>query len=561
MTTFSDLLLHTCEEVPQKTALTIQHAGQDDQSFTYADLLAGANDFGAACSAAGIKPGEVLILILPHGKELVFAFWGAVLYGVVPSILPVLTEKLSPEHYRADLASLIAITKPVAIMTCAGFEPEVRAALRQGDSVRVVLLSEEVRPAPVPEHFAGLKRSPDEVVLLQHSSGSTGLQKGVALSHGAVLNQLDAYRNAIALDSEKDVIVSWLPLYHDMGLIACFILPLLLRVQLVLMSPLDWVRAPHRLLQAVSQYKGTLSWLPNFAYNFCAQKIRERSLTGLDLSSWRLLINCSEPVHPESHAMFYEKFAPYGLPATALQTCYAMAENTFAVAQSRLPDGPARLSVDRETFLAGRSVCPPVAGRPALQLMSSGRPLENVRVRVVDPQGADYPDGQVGEIILKSDCMLNEYYHRPEITKKVLVDGWFSTGDFGFFMDGDLYVSGRKKDIIIVGGKNIYPQDLEALASEIPGVHPGRVVAFGLDSDESGTEEVVLIVEAESAELDEQQRISDLVRQHVTRNSAVSLRYVQVVPPKWILKTSSGKTARSANKEKYLQSLGNPDQS
>jgi acyl-CoA synthetase (AMP-forming)/AMP-acid ligase II len=190
--------------------------------------------------------------------------------------------------------------------------------------------------------------------------------------------------------------------------------------------------------------------------------------------------------------------------------------------------------------------------------MSSGQPLENTRLRVVDSQGADLPDGQVGEILIQSNCMLNEYYHRSDVTQKVLVDGWFYTGDYGFLMDGDLYVSGRKKDLIIVGGKNIYPQDLEALASEIPGVHPGRVVAFGLESDESGTEEVVLIVEAESAEPEEQERISDLVRQHVTRNSAVSLRYVQVVPPQWILKTSSGKTARSANKEKYLQSLSNP---
>jgi acyl-CoA synthetase (AMP-forming)/AMP-acid ligase II len=400
----------------------------------------------------------------------------------------------------------------------------------------------------------GLRRSPDEVALLQHSSGTTGLQKGVALSHRAVLKQLDAYSRAIGFDKD-DVIVSWLPLYHDMGLIAGYLMPVLLGIPLVLMSPFDWVRAPYRLMQAVSQYCGTLSWLPNFAFNFCAQKIRDRHLEGVDLSSWRAIINCSEPVHWESHRAFYEKFAVYGLREGALQTSYAMAENVFAVTQSDLNAQPVVELVDRESFLVDRVAQPVNDNRSALTLMSSGHPIANTNVRVLDENGQDVRERVIGEIAIQSDCMLNGYYNRPNVTKKAFLDGWFLTGDFGYLADGELFVTGRKKDMIIVGGKNVYPQDLEVLASEVPGVRPGRVVAFGLFDETSGTEEVVIVAEADEEEKTEQQKIADAIRLSVTRNSAIALRHVHIVRPKWILKTSSGKVARSANREKFERKL------
>ncbi len=473
--------------------------------------------------------------------------------------MPFLTEKLSPERYRTDLSALISVTQPAAIITYPEFEAEARGALQEGDSVREVIVTDKVEKQVDLDFdsLAGFQRKPEDIVILQHSSGTTGLQKGVALSHRAVFNQLDAYGKSLDLNDD-DVVVSWLPLYHDMGLIAGFIMPILSEIHLVLQSPFDWVRAPYKLMQAVTKYRGTLSWLPNFAYNFCAQKIRERYLEGVDLSTWRAIINCSEPVRWESHNAFYEKFKGYGLKRESLQTSYAMAENVFAVTQSPLGGEPAVLEIDREAFMSERVAKPVSESNPtnsSMKMMSSGRPLENVNVKVLNESRNEVADRVVGEVALKSDCMLTGYYHREDATQQAFLDGWYLTGDYGFISDGEVFVSGRKKDMIIVGGKNVYPQDLESLSYEVAGVHAGRSVAFGIFDEEQGTEDVVIIAEVDTEDPAEQQKVADAIRLHVTKNSAIALRYVKVVDPKWILKTSSGKTARSANKEKFLKEL------
>lgn len=197
----------------------------------------------------------------------------------------------------------------------------------------------------------------------------------------------------------------------------------------------------------------------------------------------------------------------------------------------------------------------PLDGRPVMKMMSSGQPLENVKVKVFDEQGNEVPERVIGELALQSNCMLTGYYNRPDLTEKAFRDGWYLTGDYGYISNGEVFVSGRKKDMIIVGGKNIYPQDLESLTYEVPGVHAGRSVAFGMFDEAQGTEDVVIIAEVDSEDPSEQQKIADAIRLHVTKNSAIALRYVKVVGPKWILKTSSGKTSRSANREKFLHEL------
>lgn len=556
MATLPTLLHKNYLAQPTKTALILQHAGQEDIPLSYADLMRGAFRYTCAYQQAGIAPGEVIILILQHGEDLVYSFWGAILGGQIPAIMPFLTEKLSPERYRTDLAALAAITRPSAIVTYPEFEAEVRAALQTESSVRAVLLTTQTESATEPDfsHAAGLNRSPDDIVLLQHSSGTTGLQKGVALSHRAVLNQLAAYGKAIQL-TPQDVFVSWLPLYHDMGLIAGFLIPILNGNTLILSSPFDWVRAPYRLLQSVSKYRGTLSWLPNFAYNFCAQKIRERDLQGVDLSSWRLITNCSEPVKYESHRAFYERFKAYGLRKNALHCSYAMAENVFGVTQTPAGTLPVIDEIDREAYISQRAAMPPVEGRPVVRMMSSGRAISNTRIRILDEQGRDLPDRVIGEIALQSDCMLTGYYNRPDATEKAFRDGWYLTGDYGYSLDGEIFVTGRKKDMIIVGGKNVYPQDLEALAYEVPGIHPGRAVAFGIEDAESGTEAVVLVAEVDVTDAEQRQELANALRQHITKNSAIALRHVHLVDAKWIIKTSSGKIARAANREKFLREL------
>jgi acyl-CoA synthetase (AMP-forming)/AMP-acid ligase II len=349
-----------------------------------------------------------------------------------------------------------------------------------------------------------------------------------------------------------------------MGLIAGFILPILSRIHLVLMSPFDWVRAPVKLLQAITTYRGTLCWLPNFAYNFCAQKIRTRDLEHVELSSLRAVINCSEPMHWESHRLFVERFQPYGFLPEALATCYAMAENVFAVTQGGIK-APVTVDLIDAVAFSKQQIARPIAETSmgetsfSLKMLSAGQPIDHTTVRVVDIHGADLPERHVGEIALQSDCMLSGYYKRPDLTQKAFLDGWYLTGDLGYLASGELYVSGRKKDLIIVGGKNIYPQDIERLASEVDGVHPGRVVAFGVYNAQSGTEDAVLVAELDNLTVrsqDDLDKISEQIRQRVSQGSDISLRQIELVERNWLVKTSSGKIARSANRDKFLQITG-----
>ena len=552
MTTFPHVLRDIYTECPDRVAVHLLQNRQDDLPITYRTLIHGAAGYAQALAAAGVGAGEVVIVILQH--------------GAVPSIMPFLTEKLAPERYRQDLAALFQTTRPAAVITYPEFVPEVEGAIAAGaapDAEPRLLTSATVVPAqPDFASLGGMQCVPDDIVLLQHSSGTTGLQKGVALSHRAVFNQLECYGRAIHL-TQDDVIASWLPLYHDMGLIACFLMPILERVPLVLMSPFDWVRAPYKLMQAISRYRATLTWLPNFAYNFCAQKVRERDLAGIDLTSLRAAINCSEPTYWSSHKVFLGRYEKYGLRGEVLATCYAMAENVFAVTQAGI-DAPVLVDeVDQRALLVERvaRASQATAETATLKLLSAGRPLPNAQVRVLNDSAqngevagsrTELPERHIGEIALRSDCMLTGYYNRPDLTDRAFNDGWYLTGDLGYMADGNLYVTGRKKDLIIVGGKNVYPQDLERLASEVPGVHPGRVVAFGLVNAEAGTEDVVMVAEVDSEDPDACQAIADAIRQHVTRGSDVALRQVRIVAPRWLVKTSSGKTARSANRDKYL---------
>ena len=557
MATFCDSLRERYQTSPDRVAIQVLLTGREDTALTYRDLLRGAAGYAATLEARGVQPGEVVILIFQHSFELIYAYFGCILRGAVPSIMPFLTEKLLPERYRSDLAALVSVTRPQAIFTYREFEDEVGAVAGPDTSIRAVIFADEALPPREPdfEKMGGCRWAETDIVLLQHSSGTTGLQKGVALSHLAVHNQLAHYRKELVMD-DRDVIVSWLPLYHDMGLIACFLMPILLGVPLVLLSPFEWVRAPHKLMQAVSKYKGTLSWLPNFAYNFCAQKVRDRDLERVDLSSWRAISNCSEPMRHESHEAFYERFKPFGLKKAALCTCYAMAENVFAVTQGGIKSPVAVDEIDREAMQTAWRAEPAREGRPSIKMPSAGLPIEGTEVKVVDEAGNEVEERVIAELALRSDCMLSEYYNRPDVTTKAIRDGWYFTGDYGYMVGGEVYVCGRKKELIIVGGKNVYPMDLEELAMTVRGVHPGRVSAFGIFNESSGTEDVVMVAEVETEDPAERVRIGDEIRAAVTRGSAVALRQIYLVGPRWLVKTSSGKNARVLNKEKYLKESG-----
>jgi fatty-acyl-CoA synthase len=546
-------LLHT---QPNSTLLVMLDA-DGETAFTTREFFQQASHYAHALQTAGIQSGDLVALVMQHGQEVLFSFWGALMLGAVPSIFPFLTEKLDPDHYFRNLKALVEHEEVHTLITYDTLYPTLKEHLQGIHTLKAILTHADITPSSAVSTLPALDIHPTDTAFLQHSSGSTGLQKGVMLSHGAVLNQLRAYSQAIQLKRD-DVIVSWLPLYHDMGLIAGFILPIVCGVKLVMMSPFHWVRNPQMLLHAIHRHKGTLCWLPNFAYPFMASRIRDDDLAGLDLSSWRAAVNCSEPVHADSHEAFLQKFAPYGFSASALTTCYAMAENTFAVTQGGIT---APLNVDavqREALITTRRAIPALPHADDVQrFVSNGAPIPHTHIRIMDEDGQPLPERHVGEIYVQSDCMLTGYYARPDLSADALQDGWYKTGDMGYIAEGELYITGRKKDLIIVGGKNIYPQDIEALINNVEGIHAGRVVCFGIPNAELGTEDIAILAEVNDGihPADRQQTAPILraIRATIAQHTDVTARVVQLVEAQWLVKTSSGKIARAANREKFLR--------
>jgi len=286
--------------------------------------------------------------------------------------------------------------------------------------------------------------------------------------------------------------------------------------------------------------------------------VRLRGLDGVDLHSLRMAINCSEPVRLDSHRMFFERFSRFGLRPEALATCYAMAENTFAATQSRPGEEVYVDWVDLQALQGKRAAVPlnPDAAS-VVSVVSCGKAIEGVSIAIVSDRGERLPDRTVGEVMIRSNSMLREYYRRPDLTENAIRDGWYLTGDMGYMADGHLFITGRKKDLIIVGGKNIYPQDLEAIAGSVDGVYPGRAVAFGVLNERMGTDDIVMVCELNgNSDADVKQRIESELRRKIVQQTEVTLRDVRLVPQRWLLKTSSGKIARSLNRDKYLEEWG-----
>ncbi len=542
-----DLVMHQGD----RTALTLI-TPDDTLTFTTRAFFEHAARSARALEQAGVQRGDLVVLVLQHGVEVLSAFWGALLLGAVPSIFPFLTPKLDADRYYESVRDLVALSQVKAVVTYREMLPALRAHLGGISTLGAILDVSDLAAdgAALDDYFERAPSQSHDTAFLQHSSGSTGLQKGVMLSHGAVLNHIAAYSAAIRL-SPGDVIVSWLPLYHDMGLIAGFILPIVQGIPLVLMSPFHWVRDPQILLRAIHEHRGTLCWLPNFAYNFLATRVRRSALDGLDLSTLRAVINCSEPVRHESHRAFVERYRAYGLDERALHTSYAMAENTFAVTQSDL-NRPLPLDViDRAALLEQARAVPAQGDAPSVTMVSCGVPIPNTEVRVVDVNRQDVPERHIGEVALRSTSMLSGYYRRPDATAEAMADGWYFTGDLGYLADGELYITGRKKDLIIVGGKNIYPQDIEHAINDVPGVHPGRTVAFGVFNESLGTEDIAVVCEVETDDPAARDAITREIRARIAKTTDTMAHYVHLVEPMWLLKTSSGKIARGANRDRF----------
>lgn len=528
----------------------------EQESVSFGEFRRRAQAQAALLQRNGVGTGDRVILIMPQGILLMTAFAGAMLLGAVPAILAYPNFKVDPAKYRFGLAGVTANLRARVVVIDREFPGDLVEHVAFGDDAQLV----RAAGATEGEAECGLPNAAiqaDELAFIQHSAGTTGLQKGVALTHAAVLRHLEHLASVLQIDDARDSVYSWLPLYHDMGLIACFMLPMVCHLPIIMQSPLDWVMHPETMLQIFTEHKCTLAWLPNFAFQFVPRRTPRERWAQYDLSSARMLINCSEPVRMASMNEFYDAFAACGLKSSALQASYAMAESVFAVTQSgmRGEAGPKVIWADGARFRGEHFIAPVAEGLAGVVCFtSSGRLLPNNQVRIVAESGEDLPEGSVGEIAIQSDSLFQGYYNRPDLTEKAIRDGWYYSGDLGFLLDGELYVVGRKKDLLIIGGENIYPQDIEDIVCSHPAIHDGRAIALGLFNPELGTEDIVVVAEVEKEEdLQQAESIEREIRTQIVTTMGVAARTIFVKAPKWIVKSTAGKPARSTTKEKLLR--------
>jgi len=541
---------------PAKDAIVHWIAGEDPFRWSYGELLKTANAFSIQLLTQGIRPNQVCAIIIRHNRLFYPLYMGIVGIGAIPAVLAYPNPRLHPDKFRDGIRGMSHRSGLDWIFTENSLE-SVLTPLLVNSTIKGMHFPLEwdltLRNAAIESELKEIRmnRGETDPFLLQHSSGTTGLQKPVLLSNRAVLEHVDNYAEAIKF-TRDDKVVSWLPLYHDMGLIAAYHLPLAYGITSIQIDPFEWVLVPSLLLESISKEKGTVAWLPNFAYNMMADKIPDDELEAFNLDSWRLVINCSEPVRHESHLRFFNKFKGYNFKRSALSACYAMAETTYAVTQTIPGSIPVELLLDRQKLAQG-FVETTVDFAKARICVSSGKVIKGCRVRIVDENRKDLPFGRVGEIAISSVSMFDGYRNYPEKTTDVLKDGWYCSGDYGFIYNDEYYVIGRKKDIIIVAGNNIYPEDVEDTVSKVEGVIPGRVVAFGVDDETLGTEVLAVLAETNIETLNDKKHLKVRIQEAGLKND-IAISKVYLVPVRWLIKSSAGKPSRNANKERIIQS-------
>ena len=549
---------------PSERLFVTQWVDEDEQhTLTFGEFLQGACRQASFLNGHGVGRGDRVVVIMPQNISAMTTFVGTMMLGAAPAFLALPNFKVEAAKYRAGLAGVTANLKAKIVVIDDEFPGEMLEHVSLGEQAQLVRADSgnggNVRPSDEAGYAWDVGREIDsyEIAFVQHSAGTTGLQKGVALTHSAVLRQLEHLAQKLKVDGATDSIYSWLPLYHDMGLIACFMLPMVCHIPVVMQSPLDWVMHPETMLEIITQHKCSLAWMPNFAFQFVPRRTSKSRWAQYDLSSVRAVINCSEPVRSASMAEFERAFAGSGLRPGVMQCSYAMAENVFAVTQTDLarPSGPSRICADAHVFRTAHRIVPVNAETAgAVAFTSSGKALDGNEIQIASETGAILEDGRVGEILIKSDSLFSGYYNRPDLTAQAIVDGWYHSGDLGFLLEEELYVVGRKKDLLIVGGENLYPQDIEEIVGAHPAIHDGRAVALGLYNADLGTEDVVVVAEVEREELLPQAgEIEREIRSAVVSGLGVAVRTIFLKAPKWIVKSTAGKAARSATREKLLR--------
>ena len=539
---------------PQRVHVTLLADDERSETLTYGELHRRALAAAAALRAHGLAPGQTCALMLPTSLEFFVAFYGALYAGGVPvPLYPPARPSALEDHLKRQAGILSNCEAPLLVTV-----PEAKALAHLlkplAPTLRDVLTPDALDAEPL---AVRAERHARDLALLQYTSGSTGNPKGVMLTHAQLLANLRAMGAAVAA-GPREVFVSWLPLYHDMGLIGAWMGSLYYGMHLVLMSPLAFLARPSRWLRAIDRHRGTISAAPNFAYEICASRLDERELEGLDLSSWKWAFNGAEAVSADTLARFAERLAPYGFDARAITPVYGLAECGLDLAFPPPRRGTRVDHIDREALMLTGRAEPVAAGDPkAAAIVACGAALPGYEIRIVDRSGHVLPEREQGRIQFRGPSATAGYFRNAEATAALLDGDWRNTGDLGYLAGGELFVTGRDKDLIIRAGHNLHPFELEAAVGELPGIRKGCVVVFGVTDARAATERVVVVAETREPDAGRQQELKRRIQELAAALIDGPADDVVLVPPGSVLKTSSGKLRRAGTREAYLDgSLG-----
>jgi 1-acyl-sn-glycerol-3-phosphate acyltransferase len=571
--TLIDVLRYRAQHDAERTHLHITEdsdTGDKTHTLTFADLYAAAQRCAAELARRGVPPGGRVSLMLPTSRAFFVSYAGILMAGAVPvPIYPPFRADRIEEYADRQAAILnnagvcMLLTFRRAEVVAKLLKPRVRPLESVVDAERLLDAADKASPpAPgaLPAHLSGARvRKCSDIALLQYTSGSTGDPKGVTLTHANLLANIRSIGEAVQMTSE-DVGISWLPLYHDMGLIGAWLTLLHFGTPLSVMSPLAFLTRPERWLWAFHKHRGTITAAPNFAYELCVRKIADKDIEGLDLSSWRAALNGAEPVNPETLERFEQRFAKYGFRREAQLPVYGLAEAALAVTFPPLNRGPRVDLVHRELFTAEGRAEPATDDPAAIAFVSSGMPIPRHEVRIVDDSDNEVPDRTEGFLWFRGPSTTSGYFNNPAATQKLFPEGpiasgefpWVNSGDRAYRAEGEIFVTGRVKDIIIKGGRNLYPHEVEELAARADGIRKGCIVAFGLKDEGTGTEKLVVVAEARETDPMRRSAIAAAVTHEISAGLGLPPDRVELIPPGSIPKTSSGKLRREETRQLYV---------
>lgn len=537
---------------PHRTHITLLDEANREVGISYAALRQGAGEIGLGLLEYGLQPGQSVAIMLPTSRDYFCCFFGVLLAGGVPvPIYPPARLSQIEDHLRRH-AGILSNALAAVLITLPEAKPVARLLQAQVETLRTVAT---VAALSVPGQAPRFSALPGQVALLQYTSGSTTNPKGVVLTHANLLANIRAMGQAAQVTS-TDVFVSWLPLYHDMGLIGAWLGSLYYACPLVVMSPLSFLARPERWLWAIHQHRGTLSASPNFGYELCLRKLADDVLEGMDLSSWRMAFNGAEPVSPETIVNFTQRFTRYGLRPEAIAPVYGLAECSVGLAFPPPGRGPLIDRIKRDRFMRSGNA-DPAGGEEAdtLRFVACGPPLPGHQIKIVDATGSEVGERVEGHLEFKGPSATSGYFRNPEQNRSLFHDGWLDSGDFAYLAAGDLYLTGRAKDIIIRAGRNIYPHELEEAIGAIAGLRGGCVAVFGSPDPVSGTERLVVLAEMRDIDSGKQEELRTRINALVLEMLGMPADDIMLVPIHSVLKTSSGKIRRAACRELYEKGL------